>query len=99
MMGRMDDDVVNVLAGIPRRDEPMVEVLPRTQVRWINATFQVDMVALAHCRGRALLEGTSVNSLLNRLLAEYSGIYPPPPEPAVRPSPRKRVRMTDNSYR
>ena len=98
-MWRMEADDVNVLAGIPRRDGPMVEVLPRTQVRWINATFQVDMVALAHCRGRALLEGTSVNALLNRLLAEYSGIYPPPPEPAAGQAPRKRVRMTDTSYR
>lgn len=96
----MEERNANVLSGIVRRDAPMVEVLPRSRVRWVNATFLVDRTALAHARGRALLDGTSVNALLNRLLAEYSGVYPPP-EPGLvdDPPPRKRVRMTDNSYR
>ena len=87
----------NVLSGIERRDEPMVPVLPRSSACIVNTTFRLDAVALAHARGRALLEGTSVNALIARFLTEYSGIQVPPPPPE--PPPRPRVRMTDNSYR
>ncbi|HET7685615.1 MAG TPA: hypothetical protein VFM19_04330 [Candidatus Limnocylindria bacterium] len=90
-------ETVNVLAGIARRDAPAVDIIPRTHTRWINVTFEVDDLALAHARGRAVLEGTSINQLVQRLLAEYSGIAPVPKPPP--PPPRKRVRMTDSSYR
>ena len=93
----MEHDIVNVLAGIQRRDGPAVEIIPRTSMRRVNVTFRVDPLALNHARGRAVVEWTSVNALIDRLLAEYSGIYPPP-EPPVPPA-RPRVRMTDNSYR
>ena len=89
----------NVLAGVVRRDAPMVEVLPRRAASIVNATFRLDALALAHARGRALLEGTSVNALIARLISEYSGISVPPPLPAPPAPARRRVRMTDNSYR
>lgn len=93
----MDNERVNVLEGIARRDEPAVQITPRSSMQRVNATFRVDPLALSHARGRAVVEWTSVNALIDRLLAEYSGIYPPPEPPA--PPPRKRVRITENSYR
>ena len=89
----------NVLAGVERRDTPMVEVLPRRAARIVNATFRLDEMALAHARGPALLEGTSVNALIAQLISEYSGVAVPPPPPSPPQPTRRRVRMTDTSYR
>ncbi len=90
-----------VMAGIARRDGPALELADRGAHELVNVTFRVDLVALTHARGRALLEGTSVNALVCRLLEEYSGIYPPPGEEIPRRLPRfrrHRVRATDTEY-
>ena len=91
----------NVLAGVARRDAPVAPLDDRWPHALVNVTFRVDLVSLAHARGRAFLEGTSVNALVCRLLEEYSGIYPPPGEELERRVPRyrrHRVRATDDTY-
>jgi hypothetical protein len=93
----------NVLDGVSRRAEPPAGMVggppPRNDV---NVTFRVDGFALLCARGRALLEGTSVNGLVCRLLEDYSGVHPRPEDEVARRLPRlerPRVRMTENSYR
>jgi hypothetical protein len=93
----------NVLDGIVRRAEAPQGMIPRAgPPRVINVTFRVDDLALMHARGRAFLEGTSVNALVCRLLEDYSGIHPSPDHEVERRLPwtgRPRVRMSENSYR
>jgi hypothetical protein len=93
----------NVLHGVARRAGPLAGIIPRAgPPRLVNVTFRVDDLALMHARGRAFMDGTSVNALVCRLLEDYSGIHPSPEHEVERRAPwsgRPRVRMTENSYR
>ena len=84
------DGSTNVLPGLVRRSGPTLELVDIGPHQLVNVTFRVDVVALTHARCRALLEGTSVNALVCRLLEDYSGIQPPPGEEIPRRLPRYR---------
>ncbi|HUH16808.1 MAG TPA: hypothetical protein VMM85_02570 [Methylomirabilota bacterium] len=56
-------------------------------------TFRVDDTTLNYARGRAVVEGTSVNALVCRLLEEYSGIARPPGQEISRRIPMFRSRQ------
>jgi hypothetical protein len=91
----------NVLTGVGRRDGPATPLDDRWPHELVNVTFRVDLVSLAHARGRAFLEGTSINALVCGLLEDYSGIHPAPGEEIERRVPRyrrHRVRATDDTY-
>ena len=69
----------NVLHGVLRRYAPPPGMDPPSRPpRLKNVTFCVDDVSLSYARGRAVVEGTSVNALVCRLLEEYSGVGRPP---------------------
>jgi hypothetical protein len=69
----------NVLHGVTRRSGPPPGMPPPIRPpRLINVTFRVDDLSLNYARGRAVVEGTSISALVNRLLEEYSGIARPP---------------------
>jgi hypothetical protein len=92
----------NVLDGVPRRLAPPAGLVDSPAARCdVNVTFRVEAFTLLCARARALVEGTSVNALVCRLLEDYSGVHPAPDD-AVQPRlprlERPRVRMTDNSY-
>ena len=69
----------NVLHGVLKRHAPPPGLDPPSRPpRLINVTFCVDDTALSYARGRAVVEQTSVNALVCRLLEEYSGVSRPP---------------------
>lgn len=78
----------NVLHGVLRRHAPPPGLDPPSRPpRLINVTFCVDDTALSYARGRAVVEHTSVNALVCRLLEEYSGISRPPDQELSRRIP------------
>lgn len=84
---------VNVLHGVLLRTSPPPGIDPPLgPPRLINVTFCVDDASLAFARGRAFVEGTSVNALVCRLLEEYSGVSRPPGQELSRRIPRFRRR-------
>jgi hypothetical protein len=83
----------NVLRGVTRRSHlPPGVPPPDGPPRLINVTFRVDDVSLNWARGRAVVEGTSVSALVNRLLEEYSGVARPPGQEISRRIPMFRER-------
>jgi hypothetical protein len=83
----------NVLHGVTRRHQlPPGVPPPNGPPRLVNVTFRVDDISLNWARGRAVVEGTSVSALVNRLLEEYSGIARPPGQPISRRIPMFRER-------
>lgn len=83
----------NVLHGVTRRARLPSDVpYPTGPPRLVNVTFRVDDTSLHWARGRALVEGTSVAALVNRLLEEYSGIARPPGQEISRRIPIFRER-------
>ena len=83
----------NVLHGVTRRTGlPAGMPAPIRPPRLINVTFRVDDLSLNYSRGRAVVEGTSVNALVCRLLEEYSGIARPPGQEISRRIPMFRER-------
>ena len=83
----------NVLHGVTRRSVlPAGVPYPTGPPRLINVTFRVDDTSLNWARGRAVVEGTSVAALVNRLLEEYSGIARPPGQEISRRIPMFRPR-------
>lgn len=84
----------NVLHGVTRRTSLPPDVPePIRGPRLINVTFRVDDTTLNYARGRAVVEGTSVNALVCRLLEEYSGIARPPGQEISRRIPMFRSRQ------
>ena len=83
----------NVLHGVTRRRGlPPGVPAPISGPRLINVTFRVDDLSLNYSRGRAVVEGTSINALVNRLLEEYSGVARPPGQEISRRIPMFRER-------
>ena len=83
----------NVLHGVTRRTGlPAGMPAPIRPPRLINVTFRVDDLSLNYARGRAVVEGTSVNALVCRLLEEYSGVARPPGQEISRRIPMFRER-------
>lgn len=83
----------NVLLGVTlRRGLPPGVPAPTRPPRLINVTIRVDDLSLNYARGRAVVEGTSVSALVNRLLEEYSGISRPPGQEISRRIPMFRER-------
>ncbi len=83
----------NVLEGVTRRTGlPPGVPPPISGPRLINVTFRVDDLSLNYARGRAVVEGTSINALVNRLLEEYSGVARPPGQEISRRTPMFRER-------
>jgi len=83
----------NVLAGVRRRDQLPSDVpAPIRPPRLINVTIRVDDLTLGYARGRAVVEGTSIAALVNRLLEEYSGVARPEGEQISRRIPMFRER-------
>jgi hypothetical protein len=83
----------NVLHGVTRRRALPAGVRPPISgPRLINVTFRVDELSLNYARGRAVLEGTSINALVCRLLEEYSGVALPPGQEISRRIPMFRER-------
>jgi hypothetical protein len=88
----------NVLHGVLRRHSPPPGLDPPIRPpRPINVTFCVNDTALAYSRGRAVVEGTSVNALVCRFLEEYSGVSRPPGSELSRRIPMFRRRPTKPS--
>jgi hypothetical protein len=89
----------NVLLGVTlRRGLPPGVPAPTGPPRLINVTIRVDDLSLNYARGRAVVEGTSVSALVNRLLEEYSGISRPPGQEISRRIPmfrERRIRPVD----
>ncbi len=84
----------NVLHGVTKRSVlPAGVPYPIGPPRLINVTFRVDETSLNWARGRAVVEGTSVAALVNRLLEEYSGIARPPGQEISRRIPMFRERQ------
>ena len=83
----------NVLCGVTRRvGLPPGVPEPIRDPRLINVTFRVDELTLNYGRGRAVVEGISVNALVCRLLEEYSGYMRPPGREISRRIPMFRER-------
>ena len=83
----------NVLHGVTRRTGlPSGVSAPIRPPRLINVTFRVDDLTLNYARGRAVVEGTSINALVCRLLEEYSGVARPPGQEISRRIPMFRER-------
>jgi hypothetical protein len=83
----------NVLAGVTRRSRlPAGIPMPIGPPRLVNVTFRVDDISLNYARGRAVVEGTSISALVNRLLEEYSGLARPPGQEISRRIPMFRER-------
>lgn len=83
----------NVLLGVTRRRTlPEGIPAPTGPPRLINVTIRVDDLSLNYARGRAVVEGTSISALVNRLLEEYSGIARPPGQQISRRIPLFRER-------
>ena len=83
----------NVLLGVTRRRRlPEGVPAPTRPPRLINVTIRVDDLTLGYARGRAVVEGTSISALVNRLLEEYSGIARPPGQQISRRIPMFRER-------
>ena len=84
----------NVLLGVTRRRKLPVGVpAPNRPPRLINVTIRVDDLSLGYACGRAVVEGTSISALVNRLLLEeYSGIARPPGQQISRRIPMFRER-------
>ena len=83
----------NVLAGVRRRDRLPTDIpAPIREPRLINVTIRVDDLTLNYARGRAVVEGTSIAALVNRLLEEYSGVSRPPGHEISRRIPMFRER-------
>lgn len=83
----------NVLMGVKRRDQLPSDVpAPIRGPRLINVTIRVDDLTLNYARGRAVVEGTSIAALVNRLLEEYSGVARPEGEQISRRIPMFRER-------
>jgi hypothetical protein len=83
----------NVLLGVTlRRGLPPGVPAPTRPPRLINVTIRVDDLSLNYARGRAVVEGTSVSALVNRLMEEYSGISRPPGQEISRRIPMFRER-------
>jgi hypothetical protein len=89
----------NVLLGVTRRMRLPEDVpAPIRPPRLVNVTFRVDDLSLGYARGRAVVEGTSISALVNRLLEEYSGIARPPGQEISRRIPmfrERRIRAID----
>jgi hypothetical protein len=83
----------NVLAGVKRRQGLPSDIpAPIRGPRLINVTIRVDDLTLNYARGRAVVEGTSIAALVNRLLEEYSGVARPEGERISRRIPMFRER-------
>ncbi|HEX5041102.1 MAG TPA: hypothetical protein VFW95_13360 [Candidatus Limnocylindria bacterium] len=83
----------NVLVGVKRRDQLPSDVpAPVRGPRLINVTIRVDDLTLNYARGRAVVEGTSIAALVNRLLEEYSGVARPEGQQISRRIPMFRER-------
>ena len=83
----------NVLQGVTRRTGlPAGVPAPIRPPFLINVTFRVDDLTLNYARGRAVVEGTSINALVCRLLEEYSGVARPPGQEISRRIPMFRER-------
>ena len=83
----------NVLRGVTRRNGLPPGLSPPTRPpRLINVTIRVDDLSLNYARGRAVVEGTSISALVNRLLEEYSGVARPPGKEISRRIPMFRER-------
>ena len=83
----------NVLHGVTRRvGLPAGVPGPNREPRLINVTFRVDDLSLNYARGRAVVEGSSVNALVCRLLEDYSGYARPPGQEISRRIPMFRER-------
>jgi hypothetical protein len=83
----------NVLHGVTRpRALPAGVPPPISGPRLINVTFRVDDLSLNYARGRAVVEGTSINALVCRLLEEYSGVARPSGQEISRRIPMFRER-------
>jgi len=88
-----DDARDNVLHGVTRRTGlPPGGPGPIRDPRLINVTFRVDDLTLNYARGRAVVEGTSINALVCRLLEDYSGYARPPGREISRRIPMFRER-------
>ena len=88
-----DDSRDNVLYGVMRRvGLPSGVPGPIRDPRLINVTFRVDDLTLNYARGRAVVEGTSINALVCRLLEDYSGYARPPGREISRRIPMFRER-------
>lgn len=88
-----DDARDNVLHGVTRRTGlPPGVPGPIRDPRLINVTFRVDDLTLNYARGRAVVEGTSINALVCRLLEDYSGYARPPGREISRRIPMFRER-------
>jgi hypothetical protein len=89
----------NVLHGVTRRTGlPPGVPAPIRPPYLINVTFRVDDLTLNYARGRAVVEGTSINALVCRLLEEYSGVSRPPGQEISRRIPmfrERRIRRID----
>lgn len=89
----------NVLFGVTRRRAlPPGVPEPTRPPRLINVTIRVDDLSLNYARGRAVVEGTSISALVNRLLEEYSGVARPPGQQISRRIPmfrERRIRPVD----
>jgi hypothetical protein len=82
-----------VLYGVTKRRHLPPDVpRPDGPPRLINVTIRVDDITLNWARGRAVVEGTSVSALVNRLLEDYSGIARPPGQEISRRIPMFRER-------
>ena len=89
----------NVLHGVTRRTGlPEGVPAPIRPPFLINVTFRVDDLTLNYARGRAVVEGTSINALVCRFLEEYSGFSRPPGQEISRRIPmfrERRIRRID----
>jgi hypothetical protein len=92
---RLSDELRdNVLLGVTKRTSlPEGVPAPIRPPRLVNVTIRVDDLSLNYARGRAVVEGTSISALVNRLLEEYSGIARPPGQEISRRIPMFRERQ------
>lgn len=92
---RLSDELRdNVLLGVTKRTNlPEGVPAPIRPPRLVNVTIRVDDLSLNYARGRAVVEGTSISAMVNRLLEEYSGIARPPGQEISRRIPMFRERQ------